>query len=222
MFSIKKNLFGKIGLAWATSVCFFLISVTASGEALTIAQNNSSQYVILVSKQACQTERFAAEELQYYLKRITSARLPIVTETGKSLYIAVGENSATEKMNIVPRYEEDDNYKICRKRNNILLRGACPRGTLYAVYAFLEKLGCWWFGPDIPVLKGYHEKIPSLSILSVDLDDIYIQPLMKYRKNDADGGGRTFSPKTWPGVIDWMAKQHSNILAVSTGVTASG
>ncbi|MQY78865.1 MAG: DUF4838 domain-containing protein [Bacteroidetes bacterium] len=204
---------GVLIFGWGLGIFFIPFSIKANF--ITISSNGVSEYVILADAENNVSENFAASELQAYIEKITSTRLPIVHETFGRPFICVGNHKETECISVLPRYPGDDSFCVKTLGENILIRGAGQRGTLYGVYAFLERLGCWWFAPDIPVLKGHHEYIPSLPVLAIEPFETTERPLMKYRKRDADGGNRTFSPSTWPGVIDWMAKQRSNILAVS-------
>src|SRR4029079_18730902 len=139
-------------------------------------------------------ERFAAEELQRYLAQITGATLPIVSEAGTAPILAVGESAATQAVRGASRYPGDDSFRIRTVGANLILKGADARGTLYAVYAFLERLGCWWVAPATPALQGHHELVPRTTPLALEPLDLLDQPRMKYRKRDP---GRDYGPATW-------------------------
>jgi hypothetical protein len=169
---------------------------------------------ILLSPAPDPIERFAAEELQHYISQITGRPIPIVNHPGRDAFIAIGKNLATRELSIAPRYDGDDSFRIATYGGNLLLKGATPRGTLYAVYSLLERQGCWWFAPATPAIAGHHELVPYNPRLAFPVLDITEHPSMKYRKQEGDLGRRTHSAATWPAVIDWMAKQRSNVLAL--------
>ena len=47
---------------------------------ISLVENGQSPYTIIIPLEANETERFAAQELQQYLKQISNASLPISTE----------------------------------------------------------------------------------------------------------------------------------------------
>ncbi len=184
-------------------------------EAVKLASGGKSSYVILVSAKAGGVERFAANELQSYLKKITGAELPIVENPKDLPFIAVGDCSQTKNTAVMARYDDDDTWLIKTDNGNLILKGANPRGTLFSIYAFLEQMGCWWFTPATDALKEYCEYIPSISELIIKPTHDLVQPMMKYRKKD--GGGRSnYKGEAWALLIDWMAKNRCNSLALLT------
>ncbi len=66
---------------------------------------------------------------------------------------------------------------------SLLLIGADDRGTLYAVYDLLERLGCRWLAPALAFYQGAHEYVPKCETLSLSLsEDVLQRPALKYRK----------------------------------------
>jgi hypothetical protein len=200
------------GCGYALAVCLVicLAGMRATAEPIKLAVDAKSDYVILIGANANVTERFAAEELQKYLGKIIGAKLPIVTEAGKSPFVAVGDISG---LNVPSRWEGDDGFRIRTVGSNILLKGAIPRGTLYAVYDFLERLGWRWFSPAVESMKGHSEYVPSKPTLAVEPIDALEQPLMKYRKRDPGG---YYLPNSFDLVIEFMGKSRSNTIALHT------
>ena len=76
-----------------TSASACLPIYIASAGTLTLADKGASAYRIIVSTNAIPSERYAAEELQRYLQKITNAKFPIVTdaESVQSREILLGE-----------------------------------------------------------------------------------------------------------------------------------
>jgi hypothetical protein len=83
------------------------------------------------------TAALAARELREYLEKIAGKPAPIPAQ------------SAPGGMRFVLDYasEENDGFTWQFDGREIRLHGNNPRGLLYAVYSFLEQLGCVWFAP---------------------------------------------------------------------------
>jgi len=148
-----------------TSLCVGLES-NATETPLELTQNGTSSYRIIIADDAIPSENTAARELSEYLQRISGATLPVKMEseaviTGKN--ILIGHSAQVKQM--LPDIDfaklKPDEIIIHTIGDTLILSGGRPRGTLYAVYTFLEKeLGCrWWTSTDssIPV-------IPSINI----------------------------------------------------------
>ncbi len=77
---------------------------------------------------------FAAQELQHGLQRIGGPALPLGPwSDGPRIALSCGADG--------------DGFTRRQDERGLLLRGAGPRGLLYAVYDLLETLGCRWIGP---------------------------------------------------------------------------
>lgn len=181
---------------------------------LILISDHKSEYSILTSKYPDPVERFAAEELQKYIELITGVRLPFTNDNKKTPFLAIGNYFSTKENHSEQWGKWEDKISVKYIESNILIGGPHPRGTLFSVYKFLETVGCRWYSPRTDAMADYAERIPKLETLSVTPVNFEITPLMKYRKRDADSGGRTFTPETWPVIIDWAAKQKTNIIAV--------
>jgi hypothetical protein len=115
-------------------------------------------------------ERLAAQELQEILQKITGARLEIVTADGQTppsgpvillgreLAMAAGYGAELEAL-------DRDGYLIRTAGDRLVLAGQRARGTLYAVYALLESLGCRWVMPG-----PFGEMYPTLATVRVELN----------------------------------------------------
>src|SRR5690349_1284975 len=88
---------------------------------LRLAAGGRTPYVILVGREPAVSEQLAAQELQKYLRQMTGALLPIVTEPGKRPYVAVGESAATQDLTMPYRYPGDDVFRIRTTGSNLLL-----------------------------------------------------------------------------------------------------
>jgi len=149
---------------------------------LTLASGGNTPYQIALAADANPAETTAAAQLQQYLQQITGANFPIksekdVSENAPQILVGVG---ARVKV-LLPRQNwnslGNDGIVIKTVGRNLILAGGRPRGTLYAVFQFLEdEAGCRWW---TPAEKG----IPHKSTFTVgELDTIYTPPF-SYREN---------------------------------------
>lgn len=145
-----------------------------------LAENGKSEYVIVVPSQATAPVRYAAEELRDHLREISGASLTIVTdqERPQQRELLVGPTNRAESKKRASRVEslKPDGYLLARDGDKLVFFGTEPRGTLYAVYGFLEDhLGCRWFTPEV-------RRVPKLERVAFDeLDDVQ-EPPLEYRE----------------------------------------
>ncbi len=194
----------------------FSVQAVALAARLTLAVNGRSDYAIISSRQAAAPERFAAQELQKYVRLISGAELPIMDHPRATKTIWVGQIAGGAD---ALKGRGEDSYLIRIAAGNISLAGASPRATLYSVYRFLEKhLGCGWIAPG----DDYVPRANEITIL--DSDEDLESPAFTYRAISlfpyADGQlndrlrGDTLFPYALMQVtkdrIDWAAKNRLN------------
>jgi len=147
---------------------------------IAIVKNGKSDYTIVVAKEAIPSERYAAEELQLYLERISGAKLPIVSDEDKvkEHEIILGDSVHLRKLNLGIDFSElkDEGFIIRTYKNYLIIAGGKPRGTLYGVYALLEeKLGVRWLTPEV-------EQVPKRSTIEIqELNETQL-PAFEYRE----------------------------------------
>lgn len=133
-----------------------------------LATQSEAQYVIAVDSEAHETEQYAARELAHYLERITGAffRVSDLRRLDGTFPIIIGFNSLSDLF--APLRDNklgDDGFIIRSVDYGIIIAGEKPRGTLYGVYAFLEKLGVRFLATDETVIPAYDELyVPYLDI----------------------------------------------------------
>jgi hypothetical protein len=143
-----------------------------------LASRGEARARIVLAPDATETEKTAAAELGLFLHIVTGGDFPAMTEAaGKGGRLLVGagaarlarlpfEASALAPEEIVVRTSGDD----------LILAGGSPRGTLYAVYTFLEDVvGCRWWTRTASFM-------PSKRSLSLDRLDIRFKPPLEYRE----------------------------------------
>ncbi|MDD8027060.1 MAG: DUF4838 domain-containing protein [Acidobacteriota bacterium] len=115
---------------------------------VTIARGGRAEARIVVAADATETERFAASELALFLHLVTGADFVVGTESGNAAgsRLFVGEGAARAADPGFPADLAAEEIFVAAKGSDVFLAGGSPRGTLYAVYTFLEDtVGCrWW------------------------------------------------------------------------------
>ncbi|MCU0959542.1 MAG: DUF4838 domain-containing protein [Pirellulaceae bacterium] len=167
----------------ALVVQILTVMMGSQAMAATLAANGKSPYTIVVATDAIAAEQTAARELQSHLTLVTGAELPIVTEAAApagNRLILVGQTAAFRTA--FP--DEDlaslmhDGIILRTAGDRLYLLGGQPRGTLYAVYTFLEDIvGVRWWGarPD----ETFIPTRPTLDI--PDLNRLHV-PALQYRE----------------------------------------
>lgn len=129
---------------------------TAFGKDIPIAENGQARVVIAVGTNPIAAEKTAARELAEYLQKITGAMFSQVAEDdvpAKASAIYVGQTAFAAKQGINCTTLGQEEWVVRTVGNNLILTGGRPRGTLYAIYDFLEKqLGCHWLAEDTEVV----------------------------------------------------------------------
>lgn len=130
---------------------------------LILASEGVSEYVIVRGENAFPSEVTASTELQKYLKQICGAELPIVTDSTAAVEkeIIVGKTNRETDGEFDREKLGTDGFLIKTKNAKLYLVGGEQRGTLYAVYEFLESyLGCRFFTQTV-------ELVPEQSTISL-------------------------------------------------------
>jgi hypothetical protein len=146
-----------------------LVMVASASADVTLADKGKSNYRIVISANAIPSERYAAEEMQRYLEKISGAKLAIVTDAEKSVAreILLGDNAHLAKLRTKIDFGKlgPDGFVLREDGNRLIIAGGRPRGTLNGVYTLLEeKLGVRWFTPELEVVpKLDRVRLPKLN-----------------------------------------------------------
>lgn len=152
----------------AAGLCF--ATVALADEGLTLVREGKSDYRIVLPDRATAVERTAAHELQQYLAQVTGASLPIVPEaaSGDKPRLVLGDGAVARRLlaGLSPGSLAPDAIVLRTVGRDLVLSGHSRRGTLYAVYTFLEDtVGIrWWTATE-----AYVPKRPTLRILPLDV-----------------------------------------------------
>ena len=193
---------------------------------LTLIQIQTSPYHIVTAANADAAALNAANELCAYLAKITGVTLPVITDETPAAEHEIIVGITRDAEAVIPDTTAlgEDGYVIRTHGETLYLLGASGRGTLYAVYAFLEKFaGCRFYA-------SYFEKVPLSDTLTVPDDtDIREIPVFTVRntfwadyKNDSfcakrRANGRKFVPiaEEWGGSANWAGGACHTLMALA-------
>ncbi|MBN1489055.1 MAG: DUF4838 domain-containing protein [Phycisphaerae bacterium] len=161
----------------SVSVSLFAVTSIAAA-AMPIAENGEPQAIVVVAKDATEAEQYAARELAEVLPQITGATFEITgVTTSAAGRLLVGPDAARLAAADFSTDELGEEGLIIRTvGTDLILAGGRPRGTLYAVYTFLQDtLGCRWWTPDVAT-------IPHKPTLTIPELNIRFVPKLEYRE----------------------------------------
>lgn len=160
-------------LVFILAVCFKPAAVNAGAKTFVLVEEARPKATIVTALKPSTNAAAAARELQYYVRKMSGAELPIVTDeqdtTGPA--ILVGASRLTEKLadltipsGLTSQLREEGFLIHCRG-DHLVLAGndAGPYfGTRYAVVELLHRLGVRWFMPG-----EFGEVIPQARTLAI-------------------------------------------------------
>lgn len=149
---------------FATLLSVLFVTAAAQSE-LTIIKNGKTNYKIVIAKNADSAVQRAAFILQDYLKKISGAVLPVITDAQppSPREIVIGNNARSRKDKSLSVNLNEDGYYIKTKVGTLFINGGSGKGIIYGVVSFLEDyLGCRKYSPEV-------EYIPLLQTITVPL-----------------------------------------------------
>ncbi|TKG96452.1 DUF4838 domain-containing protein [Puteibacter caeruleilacunae] len=167
-----------------------LIFLASCQNQLTISNNGSSNYQIVIPSNATTSDQAAAAALQNYLQKIGNAQLTIVKDKvpEKEYEICIGN---TNRTNLTHPDLEQDGFTIQTNQKKILIKGGTEKGSLYGVYTFLEDfLNCRKYSSTVEVIPQLESiKIPA----QINMTQV---PVIKFRETYYRDSGD-------PGFLNW-------------------
>ncbi len=119
-----------------------------SAGGLPIAKDGKPAIAIILASDPIAAEPMAVQELADYLERSTGAKFAVVEEKDarkQGAAIHVGVTWLAREHGLDPATWGPERWAVQRVGDNLILVGGRPRGTLYAVYHFLEEVvGVRW------------------------------------------------------------------------------
>lgn len=169
--------------AAALVVALAAAGAARAGTPLKLADGGRAAMPVVLAVASTAAERTAAREVSDYLERVTGAPFAVVAAdavTADEPAIRVGPAAGFGP----------EQWRVRTSGASLVLEGGRPRGTLYAVYHFLEDVvGVRWWTP-------YDETIPRLPSLSVGEIDLGGSPAFAYRDVYGIDGPPEFSARS--------------------------
>jgi hypothetical protein len=167
------------------------VTVTC-GIPLTLVDNGTSAYVIVVEGDSSPSERRAAEELRTALLDCCNVDLPVVTDAPDdgTPMIVIGRGEAATQLGIAPTDDElgEQGFVIRTVPPHVVIAGTAAAGTMYGVHRFLEKaLEFRWFAPGVTQVK-------TATTVTVPAMDFLVKPAFLWRHTSYNwpGGDSAF------------------------------
>jgi len=199
---------------------FTLTTSNLNAEEVSLITNGMSDYVIVRPAQSSESQIYAAEELQKYVKQISGVELKIQTDAKKlpPQAILLGDTKYTSKiLGSKPDIRKlgADGFRLCVKPPYVLITGGKVRGTLYGVYELLEKYGgCRWYSSKFSIIPQKSTltipavddtQVPAFAMREPAYYDVFRNPdfAVKLRANGSGAnlgaklGGHIYYAKGW-------------------------
>ncbi len=118
-------------------------------------EKGATDYAIVVGADASESEKWASGELQHWLKEVSGADFPVVSDAGpaRDHEIVVGFNGRAQALLGGEAPDPlDESFSYRNVGPAVVIAGGSARGTMYGVMTFLEReLGCRWYTPQAAV-----------------------------------------------------------------------
>jgi hypothetical protein len=173
----------------------FLLAVIAvfffgcTGPGLRI--DGKKDYQIVIPVQGELMEHKAAQQLQYYLYRMSGVNLPVVMEReysgNRGIYIGRTDYASTLEVDF--DFLEEDGYAYRRQGDNLVIAGGSRKGVLYGVYDLLESLGFRKYTSSVM-------HIPQGNSIALPQNDTAFVPMVTHRQIE-------YGDSRDPGYFDW-------------------
>lgn len=151
--------------------------VGSHGHCVVLAEKNGAAVDLVLAPGATLPEQTAAKELSTYLEKISGVPFPVVDKPSRThaVSIFVGPSETAKLLGYGQDKLRPEEWIVAQKGPYIIITGGRPRGTLYAVYHFLEDvLGVHWWNP-------WEEFVPQHQGLGVNIPTLRGKPVLAYR-----------------------------------------
>ena len=137
-----------------------------------IVQNGNAFYKIMIPNDSDEAIEFAATEMSSFINKITDVRIEIIEEreyNGSEKVVSIGETKLSADIVADGKKLNKDGFIIKTVGDNIFIKGAYPRATIYGVYDFIEKMmGVKFIAADYTYIPRAQEVFSySLDIVEV-------------------------------------------------------
>lgn len=188
----------------------FCLSALCLAAQVPVIKDGKAACTIILPVGPSAVEKTAAQELAEHLRLISSQTFQVLSENKlrpDMPAILIGRTALAEKA--FRKELQDDEYVIQVQGNRLLLTGGGTRGTLYAVYDFLERAaGCRW-------LDEHNSIIPAKKELSVK--DLHIRRKPDFIQREYSDGF-----EWWGGIPASTLFKHRNKGTCAAGKNMAG
>ena len=163
-------------VTWAWLVILALAS--GSFADVEIARRGKAAARIVLAPDASETEKWAADELSFFLHLSAGCPVPVTNDFAPyENRLLVGERAARlADPGFDAKSLRPEEIIVQTAGRDLILAGGSPRGTLYAVYTFLEDVvGCRWWTQAV-------WNVPKKPVLSVGPISVRYAPPLEYRE----------------------------------------
>lgn len=182
--------FGAATISHAASKESNVTVAPPSQSTLLLAKQGKSLCNIVVAADASPSTKAAADDLAYYLGKISGTTFSVISGDG-SQGIVLGTHGEFPEVNVgkdleIRGFDGLEAFTIRTEDERLLLIAATEQGVPHAVFHLLEKLGCRWFFPA----KEW-EVLPFHPTLSVSLNESE-RPAILNRRVTFGGGSLNY------------------------------
>lgn len=197
-----------LGLIW----CGCFKSIVAAEADIPLATNGVAHYQLFAMGSDAETS-FASAELGRYLLQLSGTEFHSADKLDhRSIVLASVESLDLAIPNTILPEAGSEAFTITAYGEHVFLIGGNQRAILYAVYQFLEKLGCRWVAPGFDFYDGNACFIPRSEVLVYTHGKtIVARPVLTYRKLYIEEG-RSHNIENLIQLLDWMPKARFNVL----------
>ena len=180
--------------------------------------------MLIISEEAHEVERFAASELQGYLKRLFGLSATIANSPGKTAEFLVILGNLKSNPVVVQALGEENFPQLSEQgfllrkitfmdKPTMVIVGGSPKATLWAVYELVERWGVrYLLHSDVLPENGSKFHLPDVTVV--------MEPTLPVREwrviNDFACGPESWGMEDYRGVLDQLAKLKFNRILVST------
>jgi len=133
---------------------------------------------IVVDSKAIPSEKYAAEEFQYWFEKATRIALPVYHKIDEMAHhVIIGQNVPLSKnvLSIDAAKLGGEGFHVAIQQELVAIVGGRPRGTLYGVYQFLED------GLGIRFLTSEHTHAPKADKAKIPCGEYSYKPPFSFR-----------------------------------------
>lgn len=179
-----------------------------SSPTVSFVKEGKTSWKVLIPRSAGKVERFAADELIRYINMISGATLQKAERRRNANIIIVGVRTELDQKNLPEPKLGFDGYSIAISPETVVIAGDNPRGVLYGVYDFLERLGCRWYHPQLDPKDP--EVVPKSANLSLPIGAWSESARIEDRYYWMSSLAFTIIPERAIAQLDWAAKCRYN------------